>query len=970
MADIDVLQYLQEQFSSKQEKFIPDTKNAAQNEKLVVVLKQHRFYKQLCIELYKATATLAGKIKNPLTPVNPLDVVWKTNDPRELQFFSAIARFQNNATANKSAADIDALRALIKNPLNLSFLYHNPEFSENVVAGSLAPVTVGSVADDVMLFVDKKVNEYEVTLEIKIKGFQYNLKDVEIKYDFFVLINDAIHLIANFQILHVVQSFKQNKGGLSFNETKFKEFRQNILSKLEDIMSVYYSYIEVGTQKQIENSEVNVREEKYIFLSDLDNYVLIDPVMKYGTAEIPVRTKRPVYATDNKGNTFTIKRNEEAEIKFIALLIKQHPDFNEQLDNYLPYFYLHKKRFLNEDWFLNAFEEWENHGISVFGFNQLKGNKLNAHKAKITIRVTSGTNWFNTDIQVRFGRKKAPLKQLQQSVRNKNKYVHLHDGTLGILPDEWIEKFSSYFNAGEIIHDELITPKINFSAISQLYETELLDEQVKSELLMFHSTFENFDSIPYIEVPAELNATLRDYQKHGLYWLNFLDDYNFGGCLADDMGLGKSIQIIAFILSQRKKRKHNTNLIVVPTSLIFNWQAEVEKFAPSIKIYIINGLGKAKDVQQFNNYEIVLISYGTLLATVTYLRKYEFNYVFLDESQNIKNIDSQRYQAARLLQARNKIAITGTPVENNVFDLFAQTSFACPGLLGNKQHFRDIYSIPIDKFKSSKRAIELQQKVAPFILRRTKKQVATELPEKTEMVLYCPMDTVQRKVYDAYEKEFREFITAESNEEIKKNSMHVLRGLTRLRQICNSLALLVDEKLYGDASAKIDLLVEQIENKSDQHKILIFSQFVTMLDLVKKELKTRNIRYEYLTGSTKNREAVVNNFRENTNVRVFLISLKAGGTGLNLIEADYVYLLDPWWNPAVENQAIDRSYRIGQNKHVVAIRLICPDTIEEKIMKLQASKRDLSDEVVKTDASILKSITKNDLLELVKSRTL
>jgi SNF2 family DNA or RNA helicase len=314
-----------------------------------------------------------------------------------------------------------------------------------------------------------------------------------------------------------------------------------------------------------------------------------------------------------------------------------------------------------------------------------------------------------------------------------------------------------------------------------------------------------------------------------------------------------------------------------------------------------------------------------------------------------------------LLQSRNKIAITGTPVENNVFDLYAQLSFACPGLLGSKQYFRDIYSIPIDKFKYIKGAVELQQKVAPFILRRTKKQVATELPEKTEMVLYCPMGEEQRKVYDTYEKEFREFISAETNDEIAKSSMHVLRGLTRLRQICNSPALIEEERSFGGGSAKIEMLIEQIESKSDDHKILVFSQFVTMLDLIKKELISRHIPYEYLTGGTQNREAVVNNFQDNKAVRVFLISLKAGGTGLNLTEADYVYLVDPWWNPAVENQAIDRSYRIGQDKHVMLVRLICPDTIEEKIMKLQDVKRDLSEDLIKADSSVLKLLGKENL---------
>jgi SNF2 family DNA or RNA helicase len=391
----------------------------------------------------------------------------------------------------------------------------------------------------------------------------------------------------------------------------------------------------------------------------------------------------------------------------------------------------------------------------------------------------------------------------------------------------------------------------------------------------------------------------------------------------------------------------------------------VQKFAPSIKILTLYNADRPKNTSSFNNYEIILTSYGTLISDITFLQHYTFNYVFLDESQNIKNIESQRYQAARLLKSRNKIAITGTPVENNTFDLYAQLSFACPGLLGNKQHFKDIYSTPIDTFKVKRRSIELQKKIAPFILRRTKAEVATELPDKTEMICYCPMGEEQRKVYIDCEKELRDFLTDITNEEISKNSMHVLRGLTRLRQICNSPQLLKDEKLQGDGSAKIELLMDQIETKSPQHKILIFSQFVGMLNLIQKELEARNIPYEFLAGHTRNRESVVHNFQTNKNIRVFLISLKAGGTGLNLTAADYVYIVDPWWNPAVENQAIDRSYRIGQKKNVVAVRLITPGTIEEKIVKLQNTKKELSDKLIKTATSYLNGISKTELLSLL-----
>ena len=256
------------------------------------------------------------------------------------------------------------------------------------------------------------------------------------------------------------------------------------------------------------------------------------------------------------------------------------------------------------------------------------------------------------------------------------------------------------------------------------------------------------------------------------------------------MGLGKTLQIIAFILTQRHKTEKNVHLVVVPSTLMFNWKAEIEKFAPTIKVSSLTGPDRKRSTQDFNQFEVILISYTTLLSDINYLKKYSFNYIFLDESQNIKNPDTQRYRAVRLLQSRNKIVITGTPVENNTFDLYSQFSFACPGLLGNQTYFRAIYSIPIDKFKSSPRAQELRAKIQPFLLRRTKKQVASDLPEKTEIVLYCEMRTEQRKIYDAYEKEFRDYISASDNEVLKRNSMHVLKGLTKLRQICNSPKLI------------------------------------------------------------------------------------------------------------------------------------------------------------------------------------
>lgn len=931
-----------------------------------IIIKQHKYYKHLIVELYDAPRTKDGRIKNPLTPILPLEMVWESSDPLELKFFAAVSRFQQTIDAEVSASAITSLKGVVKNPLGLDIYQHDSSVSESISANALQQIKLKALTQDIELTVNQQGAFYELSGQLKIGDSIFNPAELEIVFSYFIRLNDTLYLVKDMAMLGALRFFKKNEGNVLIHQSQYKDFKFKVLSKLEESGSVRYPGIPQASPAQLKEQGFDQAAEKIIYLSDFGPHVMLVPVMRYGEIEISIRTKKQIYTADAKGKPFAVQRDETAELAFTAMLIKQHPYFEEQLTDDLYYFYLHKKHFLNEEWFLNAFEEWQDQGISILGFNELSNNKLNLHKVKITIQVLSGVNWFNTKVKARFGRQKANMKSLYKAIRNKSKFVQLDDGTMGILPTDWIAKFTDYFTAGELLDDDTFgTPKINFASINELYDDEMLDETVRLEIKSYQQKLQHFEAIREVPVPPDLKATLRPYQQEGLNWLNFLDDFNFGGCLADDMGLGKTVQIIAFILSQRNKVAHNTNLLVVPTSLIFNWQAEVKKFAPTLKLHTIYGADRIKSTTGFDEFEIVLTSYGTLLSDVNFLKKYGFNYIFLDESQNIKNPESQRYKAARLLKSRNKIAITGTPVENNTFDLYGQLSFACPGLLGSKQYFKDIYSSPIDKFKVSKRSAELQQKVRPFILRRTKEQVANELPDKTEMVLYCEMQTEQRRIYDAYEKEFRELISATTEEQIKRSSMYVLKGITKLRQICDSPLLLEGEKVPGNASAKINTLIEQIENKAPYHKILVFSQFVGMLNLIRKELEARQIKFTYLTGSTRNREAVVTEFQNNAEVRVFLISLKAGGTGLNLTAADYVYLVDPWWNPAIENQAIDRSYRIGQHKNVIAVRLICPDTIEEKMVTLQETKRDLADQLVQSDTSIFKSLNKTDLLKLL-----
>jgi SNF2 family DNA or RNA helicase len=491
------------------------------------------------------------------------------------------------------------------------------------------------------------------------------------------------------------------------------------------------------------------------------------------------------------------------------------------------------------------------------------------------------------------------------------------------------------------------------------------DAKIIEELAEKRKRIYEFKEINKTTVPKQIKAELRHYQKEGVNWINFLDEMKWGGILADDMGLGKTLQILTFIQQIIIKDK-TPNLIIVPTTLLFNWKAEIEKFAPQIKAFYHYGVDRNKTTKEFNKYHIIFTSYGVLLRDIENLSKFQFNYLILDESQAIKNPASHRFKASNLIKAKNRIALTGTPIENNTFDLYAQMSFVNPGIFGSINNFKQNYSTPIDKDGNEVIAKELQKIINPFVLRRTKEKVAKELPAKTEGIIYCEMEPEQQKIYDTYRNEYRNKLLGNIAEQgIGKSKMMVLEGLTRLRQICDSPSLISDVN-FTNQSIKVKEIINNITHRTVNHKVLVFSQFVGMLSLIKTELDKLNISYEYLDGKNNitQRENSVSNFQTDDDLRVFLISLKAGGTGLNLTAADYVYIVDPWWNPAVENQAIDRCYRIGQEKKVFAYRMICKNTVEEKILDLQAKKKKIASDIIQTDENIMKSLTVNDIKDL------
>jgi len=944
----------------------PQVVNIPSEERIILVIGRHKYYRNPTVELIDAERTKSGNLKPPFTRVEPLKQLATATGVDEAKFYAAIARLQQLESGDRTTSDLTAFHTVLRSGSDYPLYYHEEQLGENFSSKSLVPTKMAMLPDSVRLSVRAEGAFYAITGVVTLSGTSYPLQELPHKFRYFFLVKDTLYFAGHALLLSVAALLREHGGRLLIHASKYRDFQQQLLDKLSDSIRVEYPDVKPGTPEQLTETGFSALPERIIYLSDFGPHVMIIPVVRYGEAEVAIRTEKQVKAVDAKGNDFMVPRDDNFEQAFVAMLIKQHPYFPEQLDNQLYYFYLHKKYFLDEEWFLPVFDAWHEAGIEVYGFNELSGNTLDPHRVAIDIKVISGLNWFNATYDVRFGRKKASLKKIQAALRNKRRYVALDDGTQGILPEAWLEKFARYFEAGEVVDDGTIRfAKSNFETVASLYDAAMLDEAAAAEIAMLRERLNNFEAIQSVEEPTGLKAKLRPYQRQGLNWLSFLDSFNFGGILADEMGLGKTVQIIAFMLSQREGGRKGTDLVVVPATLIFNWQHELAVLAPSLRVLTLYGSGRAKSAAAIGRYEVVLTSYTTLLADIRFLKEVDFNYVYLDESQNIKNPDSQRYKAVRLLKARNRIAISGTPFENSSFDLYGQLSFACPGLLGDKRYFRDVYGKPIDQFKNKKRRKELQQKIQPFILRRTKQEVAADLPEKVTTVLYSEMGKEQRKVYEAYEKEFRDFVCALSGEELDNSPMHVLRGLTRLRQICNSPALLPDGMLNTAVSAKVELLKEQIKDKAPYHKVVIFSQFVSMLHLIGRMLDDTGVRYVSLTGSTRAREQVVKAFQEDPEVRVFLVSLKAGGTGLNLTAAEVVYLVDPWWNPAVENQAIDRVHRIGQDRKVVAYRLVTPGTVEEKVLQLQATKSALADGLVGNDTSFFRTLDRERLLGLL-----
>ncbi|HTO14310.1 MAG TPA: SNF2-related protein [Edaphocola sp.] len=804
----------------------------------------------------------------------------------------------------------------------------------------------------------KKGNSILIDLKIVIEGIAYNSDELELLNSALVLKDNQFHSVANLETLNIVEHFNGNLQ-IKIPKKEWNDYLSQVLMPLTETTTIHFD--EALTEKLVEEEPGFI-----LYLKETEKSIVFKPAFTYnGIEKFWLDSSSAINAVD--GKVIIYERNQAAEQTFINLIRYLHPMMQESRK--LRSFQLLAAEALKGSWYFHFLDTLKEKNVNIIGYEQLKQLRINPNKPITNLNVKSGIDWFDVDLTVSFGEENVGIQDVKRALIKKQSFVNLKDGSVGLLPDEWMDKYSLLLKLGQVKEGKIRLKSVQFTALEHLQEefdpNELLQQLIEKKERLFNYDFEHTDEIA---IPSNVRAILRPYQQASFQWMAFLKETGWGGILADDMGLGKTLQTLTFLQNCQNENPDAKFLVVCPTSLMHNWESEIKKFTPDLISLMHHGSNRNTSLKKLLEYPLVITTYGTLRSDIKTLSQIEFDFVVLDESQAIKNPLSQVAKASMQLLAKNRLALSGTPVQNNTFDLYAQMNFLNPGMLGSIDFFRNEFANPIDKNQDADVKQQLRKLIYPFLLRRTKEQVAPDLPEKVETILFCEMGAKQRKIYQTFRNSYRSKILGEiESKGIERSQMSILHGLMKLRQICDSPAILNEDKKYENHSIKIDQLVKEITENTGEHKALIFSQFLGMLALIKKELTKLNIPYVYFDGSTSmgERQKAIKQFQEEDSTRVFLISLKAGGVGLNLTAADYVYIVDPWWNPAVEQQAIDRTHRIGQTKSIFAYRMICKDTIEEKIMLLQERKLNLVKDLIADDSAFFKQLTKDDISYLL-----
>lgn len=760
---------------------------------------------------------------------------------------------------------------------------------------------------------------------------------------------------------NMVKPFRE-KDEVFIPEKSVKTYFESFILKVAAKADVEAEGFEITTHDKLLGGEIQVIKDIF------DNSWCLTCTLHYEGASFyldEARTQRLQLRFDEDGqiNILKVQRDPVAE-KIVKHHLKQFGILHKKGHTYtIPV----SKDASNEaiEWVVNNRAALEELGFTVLS-PALEDKPVNLDKPILQLEASAYQDWFDIYGIIKLGKFQIPFLDIAKNIRANDPYFPLPDGSVFIIPEEWMERYRGIAQFGKRVNQKLRLSKSQFTILEDL--TELQGEDILGKL----------DKVEF-EPSTQLKAELRPYQLEGVKWLIHLYNHNLGACLADDMGLGKTLQTIAALLYVKEKKGERlpaelqedrqldlfqsdqeagilnalNSIIILPASLIFNWESEIRRFAPTLSIYRHVGPKRHKDIRLLVRFDIILISYQTVLKDIELLKKIDYEYVILDESQQIKNKDSKIFRAINELTARHKISLSGTPIENSLSDLWAQMQFINPQMLGSFNFFKKHFIQPIEKHRDEDKRDQLKNLVKPYLLRRTKEEVAKELPSLTASVCYSVMESEQRKLYEKEKSRVRNEILEQLEEGNPQQKILILQSLTKLRQLANHPVLVYPE--YEKRSSKFDEVMNQWETiKKSNHKVLIFSSFVQHLTLFKNELEAMGDRYAWLTGdlSGKQREEQVNLFQQDPEVRAFLISIKSGGTGLNLTAADYVFILDPWWNPFIEQQAIARAHRIGQEKNVFAQKFITKDTIEEKILQLQEKKTLIASDVIENASNI------------------
>lgn len=787
---------------------------------------------------------------------------------------------------------------------------------------------------------------------ITLNGTAYDIRDFN-RYHFLLAGNNEYFLLS-FKDYQTLEWLVENKPEQYQHDPQ--ELALTILSILEEDYKVNRNGL--FSQNTIDSLPVN-----RVMLSEISSsFLVLTPQWMYDGFLVEGPWKE-TYNITRAGEAYSIQRNKTEEGRFTKLLEALHPNFIKQLNGY---FYLSFADAKKKQWFFKAYHSLLEQDIQVVGMDMLQHFRYSTFKAETVAEVKENEdNTLSVKLSLSFGKEEIALATLQKMVLAGQKAILLKDGSLGVLGDEWLQQYGTIIKHGKVSNNEIsVSRGMALMEEQSTAEKQVLKPAIKKDWWRRWQLWQKQEIESYA-VPAGIEATLRPYQQKGYEWMVLLSEVGAGACLADDMGLGKTLQTICFIAHQLAKKPGQKHLIICPSSLLYNWDQELTKFAPHLTTTIYHGPHRSFENMSTGDHQVVITTYGTMRSDIDQIATIPFGTAVIDESHNIKNPSALITRAVNQINAATRIALSGTPVMNNTFDLYAQLSFLQPGMFGSRDFFKREYADAIDRDQDPDKIKALQKLTAPFILRRTKEQVATDLPEKTESVLWCEMGSNQKMAYESIKENVRNSIFLDIKEKgLNSGKLSVINGLLKLRMICDSGELVHDQDLFNYDSIKTDILIEELQNIIPNHKALVFSQFTSMLDLLEISFKKHHIPYCRLDGNTPipQRQQLVNSFQDNGSVeKVFLISLKAGNAGLNLTAADYVFLFDPWWNTAVQQQAIDRTHRIGQTKNVFAYKMICKDTIEEKIMKLQQRKKKLAEELIGEEEGFVKALTVNDI---------